>query len=75
MKPLYYLLERGEDPTEAFTKTYEQIMSGIEFRTWYRNKPLGSDYEDETLLYAVQVTGAGGRGDGAGGRGGGGAGG
>eukprot|EP00955_Chlamydomonas_euryale_P105777 365661-Chlamydomonas_euryale.AAC.62 len=53
MKPYYYLLERGEDPTSAYRKTYDQIMRNIEFRTWYRNKALGSDYEDEVLLQAV----------------------
>ena len=49
MKPFYYLVERGDDPVQAYQKTYDQIMRNIEFRTWYRNKALGSDYEDETV--------------------------
>mmetsp|Transcript_15921 Transcript_15921/g.34385 ORF Transcript_15921/g.34385 Transcript_15921/m.34385 type:complete len:916 (+) Transcript_15921:178-2925(+) len=53
MKPFYYLLERGDDPVSAYQKTYDQIMRNIEFRTWYRNRALGSDYEDEIVLQAV----------------------
>ena len=49
MKPYYYLLERGDDPVSAYQKTYDQIMRNIEFRTWYRNRALGSDYEDELV--------------------------
>lgn len=28
-------------------------MRNIEFRTWFRGRALGSDYEDEVLLRAV----------------------
>lgn len=54
MKPYYYLLERGDDPVSAYRKTHEQMMRNIEFRTWYRNKALGSDYEDEVVLQVRQ---------------------
>lgn len=57
MKPFFYLLERGEDPIAAYAKTYENIMRNIEFRTWFRNKALGSDYEDEVVLAAVGLEG------------------
>jgi hypothetical protein len=53
MKPFYYLLERGDDPVSAYRKTYDQIMRNIEFRTWYRNRPLGSEYEDEVVFAAI----------------------
>ena len=55
MKPYYYLLERGDDPVSAYRKTYDQIMRNIEFRTWYRNRPLGSDYEDEVILAGLNA--------------------
>ncbi|GAX76343.1 hypothetical protein CEUSTIGMA_g3789.t1 [Chlamydomonas eustigma] len=55
MKPYYYLLERGDDPVSAYRKTYDQIMRNIEFRTWYRNRPLGSEYEDEVVFAALNA--------------------
>eukprot|EP00983_Pelagomonas_calceolata_P132834 1161909-Pelagomonas_calceolata.AAC.13 len=54
MQPYNYLLAHGEDPVTAYQKTYADIMRNIEFRTWYRNKALGSDYEDEVVLHAVR---------------------
>jgi len=54
MAPYYYLLERGEDPVAAYAKTHAAIMRNIEFRTWYRNKALGSDNEDEVVFHAVR---------------------
>ena len=36
MKPFFYLIERGEDPLGAYSKTYADIMRNIEFRTWFR---------------------------------------
>jgi len=34
MQPYNYLLTHGEDPVEAYEKTYADIMRNIEFRTW-----------------------------------------
>ncbi|KAJ9507502.1 hypothetical protein QJQ45_006474 [Haematococcus lacustris] len=53
MQPYYYLLQRGEDPVTAYQRTHLDIMKGMEFRTWYRNKALGDDYEDEVIYHAV----------------------
>eukprot|EP00798_Chlamydomonas_sp_ICE-L_P018651 gene18651-25167_t len=53
MKPFYYLVERGIEPTQAYQKTVGEIIKNMEFKTWYRNKALGSDYEDEMVLAAV----------------------
>lgn len=54
MTPFYYLLERGVNPVDAYRQTYDQIMRNIEFRTWYRGQALGSDYEDENVLFQVK---------------------
>ncbi|KAI8476310.1 MAG: hypothetical protein J3K34DRAFT_516723 [Monoraphidium minutum] len=54
MAPFYYLLERGEDPTAAYRRTYDRIMRNIEFRTWYRNQPLGDSNEAESVLFTVR---------------------
>ncbi|GBF96794.1 hypothetical protein Rsub_09650 [Raphidocelis subcapitata] len=54
MAPFYWLLERGEDPVAAYRRTYDKIMRNIEFRTWYRNQPLGDANEAESVLYTVR---------------------
>lgn len=54
MSPFYYLVERGADPVKAYQQTSQRIMRDMEFRTWYRNQPLGSDNEAETVLYSVR---------------------
>lgn len=53
MSSYFQLLERGTSPVDAYAKTFKPIMADIEFRTWYHNKALGDDYEDETHLKAV----------------------
>lgn len=54
MSPFYYLLERGEAPAAAYGRTYDRIMRNIEFRTWYRNQPLGDCNEAESVLFTVR---------------------
>ncbi|MEW5318158.1 MAG: hypothetical protein WDW38_009403 [Sanguina aurantia] len=54
MSSYFQLLERGTSPVDAYAKTFQPIMANIEFRTWYHNKALGDDYEDETHLKAVK---------------------
>jgi hypothetical protein len=54
MRPLYFLLERGLEPAEAYAQTYDRIMRNIEFRTWYHGNVLGDNNEEEHVLYSVR---------------------
>lgn len=54
MAPFYYLVERGEDPVAAYRRTYDRVMRGIEFRTWYRGQPLGDGNEAEHVLFTAR---------------------
>jgi hypothetical protein len=54
MEPLWELVRRGADPLEAYRRTHKAILQNVEFRTWYRGQPLGSDGEDEHVFVAAR---------------------